>query len=77
MSPVSAEHDDRDRRDLGRLREALDAERCAIDEFGVELEGTSAALARREEAIERVHRAWDAGFQDAITRLDQIPGPGG
>ena len=77
MSPVSVEHDDQYRRDLGRLHEASDAERCVIDEFGVELEGTGAALARSEEAIERVHRAWDAGFRDAITRLDQIPGPGG
>jgi hypothetical protein len=55
----------------------LDAERYAIDEFGVELEGTGAALACTKEAIERAHRAWDAGFRDAITRLDQVPGRGG
>lgn len=49
------------------------SERCAIEEFSAELEWTgAAALARIEDAIERVGRAWGVGFQDAITRLDQI-----
>jgi len=42
------------------------------DEFGVVAEPIGAVLARTEEAIERVHRAWDVDFRDAITRLDQI-----
>lgn len=31
-----------------------------------------AALARTEDAIERVRRTWDAGYRCAITRLDQL-----
>ena len=73
VSPADSEHGDRYRRDLRSLREALDAERCAVEEFSAELERTgAAALARTEDAIERVRWAWDVGFQDAITRLDQI-----
>jgi hypothetical protein len=37
-----------------------------------EWERTGAALACTEDAIERVRRARDVGFQDVITRLDQI-----
>ena len=38
VSPADSEHGDRYRRDLRSLHEALDAERCAIDEFSAELE---------------------------------------
>jgi hypothetical protein len=73
VSPADSEHGDRYRRDLRSLHEALDAERCAIEEFSAELERSgAAALARTEDAIERVGRVdaachWCRG-PDPVTR---------
>jgi hypothetical protein len=57
MSPVPGERGDEYR---------------AAEEIGVVLEPIGAVLAGTEEAIERVRRTWDVGFQDAMRRLDEI-----
>ena len=58
MGPVSGKHGDQYRRD-----EALVAELRATEAFGVELKPIGAVLAGAEEAVERLHRTWDAGLQ--------------
>jgi hypothetical protein len=62
---AAGKDEDRFGRVVRSLREAVDAEGRAIDGFSAAVAGTGAAL-------DRVHRTWDAGFREAIGRLDQL-----
>jgi hypothetical protein len=65
MSTADGEHHDRNRDDPKQVREPSGTARDAIDEFGVELESTNAAL-------ERVHRTRAVGLRETMARLDQF-----
>ncbi|QUQ64786.1 hypothetical protein [Kutzneria sp. CA-103260] len=80
MSPADDTHNDHDnqrsaRPPTGRRPthdELANETRRLLAEFDAGRGRIAVAFARTEEAIERVHRTWDAGVRDAITRLDQI-----
>jgi hypothetical protein len=65
MSSSDGEYEDRCPRERRSVRELLEEKGHLLAAFGSELDRTGASL-------ERVHRAWDTGFRETITRLDQI-----
>ncbi|GAA1027381.1 MULTISPECIES: hypothetical protein [Amycolatopsis] len=66
VRPMPGEHDDKCLQD-----EVLAAEFRVAQDFGVELKLIGTMLTGTEEVVKRLHRTWDAGFQDVTTRLDE------